>query len=345
MKDTFLILFATATSLILLAVSAGPAYGQATSPRAVLVIHGGAGSIVPEGMPEERRQAYVEGLEAALRAGYRVLEAGGSSVDAVVAAVSVMEDSPLFNSGLGAVLNSEGTAELDASIMEGKFHRAGAVAAVTRVPNPIRLARAVMERTEYVLLVGEGAESFASELEMELVPPDYFRTDERVEQYERYLESRSGDTGDGGSLVPSSKPSVYGTVGAVALDKNGDLAAATSTGGRSFKKWSRVGDSPIIGAGTYADNETCAVSATGTGEFFIRGVLSYRISALMHYAGLSVQEAAASVIHGTLTSMEGDGGVIGLDRDGNVAMTFNTSGMFRGYVDEDGTTYVAMFDD
>lgn len=345
MKDMFFILIATASCLILSAGSAGPTYGQDSSLKAVLVIHGGAGSIVPEGMPEERRQAYADELVEALRAGYRVIESGGSSVDAVEAAVVTMENSPLFNSGLGAVLNNEGTAELDASIMEGRFHRAGAVAAVTRVPNPIRLARAVMERTDYVLLVGEGAESFASELEMELVPGEYFRTNERVEQYERYIESRSGDTGDANSLAPFVEPPVYGTVGAVALDKNGDLAAATSTGGRSFKKWSRVGDSPIIGAGTYADNETCAVSATGTGEFFIRGVLSFRISALMRYAGLTIQEAASSVIHGTLTTMGGDGGVIGLDRDGNVAMTFNTSGMFRGYVDEDGTTSVAMFGD
>ncbi len=318
---------------------------QETPAKAVLVIHGGAGSINKANMSSDREAAYREKLEEALRAGHAELEGGRSSVDAVIAAIIVMEDSPLFNSGRGAVMTSLGTVELDASIMDGKTRNAGAVASVKHVKNPIRLARAVMEQSKHVLLSGDGADAFAREVGMEIVPNEYFRTQRRLEQYERYKQEESGDSGDSGSVMEDRASRKYGTVGAVALDRDGNLAAGTSTGGTSFKKWGRVGDSPIIGAGTYAHNSTCAVSATGTGEYFIRGVLAFRISALMQYAGLSLSESAASVIHGTLTEMGGDGGVIGLDRQGNVAMPFNTDGMFRGYIDEAGNVQVAMFGD
>lgn len=314
-------------------------------PRGVLVIHGGAGSITRDNMTAERETEYREQLERALRAGHDVLRGGGSSLDAVVTAITIMEDSPLFNSGRGAVLTSEGTVELDASIMEGSTHNAGAVASVKHARSPIRLARAVMEQSPHVMLAGEGADAFATEIGAEIVPNEYFRTERRLEQYERYRQRENDDTGDAGSGSGEWNDRKFGTVGAAALDNAGNLTAGTSTGGTSFKKWGRVGDSPIIGAGTYADNATCAVSATGTGEYFIRGVLAFRISALMQYAGLSLHESAASVIHGTLTGMGGDGGIVGLDREGNVAITFNTDGMLRGYVDEAGNVHVALFGD
>lgn len=346
MKDTFGLLM-TITTLLFLISGLNVAAAQETNapPSAVLVIHGGAGSITRENMSADREAAYREKLEEALRAGHDVLEAGQSSLDAVIAAITVMEESPLFNSGRGAVLTSAGSVELDASIMDGKTRNAGAVASIKHVKSPISLARAVMERSPHVFLVGEGAEAFAEEAGMEMVPNEYFRTERRVEQYEQYKQRESGDTGDAAQQPADWESRKYGTVGAAALDGDGNLAAGTSTGGTSFKKWGRVGDSPIIGAGTYADNRTCAVSATGTGEYFIRGVLAFRISALMQYAGLSLPESAASVIHGTLTEMGGNGGFIGLDREGNVAMAFNTDGMFRGYIDKAGNVYVAMFGD
>lgn len=323
------------------------AQAQEPAPRAVVVVHGGAGSIRPERIPLERRQEYSQALEQALLAGYTTIQSGGTSPDAVEATIRVLEDSPLFNAGLGAVLNSDGIAELDASIMDGSSHRAGAVAAVRHIPNPVSLARAVMDRTNYVLLSGRGAEMFAAEIGMDTVSVEYFRTDERLRQYNEDKDRRSEPTGGTGERGAewSGELRGIGTVGAVARDRNGNLAAATSTGGISYKQWSRIGDSPIIGAGTYADNETAAVSATGTGEYFIRGALAFRVTALMRYAGLPLAEAAASVIHGTLASMGGDGGMISIDQAGNIAMPFNTDGMFRGYVDEQGKTYVAMFGD
>jgi len=340
MKDT--IFFISVISTLALGLP-DVASAQEAPPRVVLVVHGGAGSISPENTPESRQQEVSDKLEEALMAGYHVLDEGGTSLDAVVAAVTIMEDSPIFNAGRGAVLTSAGTVELDASIMDGASRSAGGVAGVKRVKSPIALARAVMEQTDHVLLAGEGAEAFAAEIGMEMVDNEYFRTDRRVEQFESRKARLNDDTGDARILQSVRESGHYGTVGAAALDSEGNLAAATSTGGLSFKKWGRIGDSPIIGAGTYADNETCAISATGTGEYFIRGVLSFRISALMQHAGLSLEDAASSAIHGTLSEMGGDGGVIGLDRDGNVTMTFNTDGMYRGYVDAAGNTHVAMF--
>lgn len=345
MKDTFVSLtIAVIISLVAGFLNTAAAQAVGSPPQGVLVIHGGAGSIERENMSADMEAAYREKLEEALRTGNRALQAGQSSLDAVIAAITVMEDSPLFNAGHGAVLTSEGTVELDASIMEGKTLKAGAVASVKQAKNPITLARAVMEQSPHVLLAGDGADAFAREIGAQMVPNEYFRTDRRLEQYERYKQ-RSDDTGDAGGRLEDLESRKYGTVGAAALDRSGNLAAGTSTGGTSFKRWGRVGDSPIIGAGTYADNATCAISATGTGEYFIRGALAFRISALMQYAGLSLPESAASVIHGTLSGMGGDGGVIGLDREGNVTMTFNTAGMFRGYVDDAGNVHVALFGD
>ena len=306
--------------------------------KVVLAIHGGAGAMERGSMSAEREQAYRTKLEEALKTGYAVLQQNGSSLDAVEAAIQVLEESPLFNAGRGAVLTNEGTAELDASIMDGKTLTAGAVAGVKRVKSPIQLARMVMERSPHVMFAGEGAEVFAREQGLELVPNEYFRTEERVKQLQRMKES-------GAARFESEPFEKYGTVGAVALDEAGNLAAGTSTGGMMNKRFGRIGDSPIVGAGTYADNTTCAVSSTGHGEYFIRGVVAYRISALMQYGGLSLAESAAAVIHGTLTEMGGTGGVIALDREGNVAMPFNTTGMFRGYITESGETKVLIYRD
>ncbi len=336
-------------------------YAQADGHQIKMVVHGGAGTITPDNVDAERQRAYEDKLGEALQSGYEVLRTGGSSLDAVVAAITILEDSPLFNAGRGAVLTSAGTAELDASVMEGRTRNAGAVASVTTVKNPIRLARRVMEQSRHVMLVGDGAESFAEEQGVELVGNEYFRTERRLQQYERYRQrlEEGADTGSRNDVPSENEHSFapadlyasprednlreFGTVGAVALDAEGDLAAGTSTGGISYKRWGRIGDSPIIGAGTFADNQTCAISATGDGEYFIRGVVAHDISAMMRYAGLSLREAASAVIHGKLPEMGGTGGMIGLDRDGNVAMVFNRAGMFRGTVDHEGNIVVKMF--
>lgn len=305
-----------------------------------IAMHGGAGA--PPNLPAERRAEYEAKLEEALRTGYAILEKGGSSLDAVEAAVRVLEDSPLYNAGRGAVLTNEGTAELDASIMEGKTRNAGAVASVKHVRNPISLARKVMEESPHVLLVGDGAEVFAKEQRQPLVDNEYFRTERRIEQWRRTHEREQRQEGASFDVEEREK---MGTVGAVALDREGNLAAATSTGGRHYKKFGRVGDSPIIGAGTYADNETCAVSATGHGEYFIRGAIAYDIAAIMRYKGLTVKEAAESRIHEKLAGMGGTGGVIAIDAKGNIAMPFNTDGMYRGSIDTKGELKVAIYSD
>lgn len=325
--------------------------GEAPAPFA-LAIHGGAGTITREGMTPEREQAYRAQLEEALRTGHAVLERGGTSLDAVVATIQVLEDSPLFNAGRGAVFTNEGTHELDASIMEGAQRRAGAVAGVKHVKSPIALARLVMEASPHVMLVGDGAEAFAREHSLEMVSNDYFDTETRRRQLE-YIQQEEAqqkagpDQGDAGRDAGYSDPfdRKYGTVGAVALDRQGNLAAGTSTGGMTNKRWGRVGDSPIIGAGTYADNETCAVSATGHGEYFIRGAIAHDIAAMMRYAGLPVVEAANAVIHGKLTEMGGTGGVIAMDRQGRVAMPFNTPGMYRGTIDAEGNVHIEIYRD
>jgi L-asparaginase / beta-aspartyl-peptidase len=302
-----------------------------------LVIHGGAGTITRENMSAERERLYHQKLKEALDSGYAVLEKGGRSVDAVIAAIKLLEDSPLFNAGKGAVLNHDGINELDAAIMDGSNLMAGAVAGVTTIKNPIAAAYAVMAQSEHVLLIAKGAEKFAEEQGLEIVPQSYFFDSLR---YEQLLKAKQTDQK---KELEQDKKS--GTVGCVALDKEGNLAAGTSTGGMTNKKYGRVGDSPIIGAGTYANNATCAVSATGWGEYFIRLSIAHDIHALMEYAGLSIQQASDSVILKKLPRLGGNGGVIGLDRQGNFSMTFSTKGMYRGYIAKKGEAKTFIYPD
>ncbi len=301
-------------------------------PKFAIAIHGGAGTILKSHLTPEQDALYRERLTRALETGYALLECGSTSLDAVEAVVQLLEDDSLFNAGKGAVFNSDGKVELDASIMDGKTLKAGAVAALHHVKNPICLARAVMENSEHVFLIGEGAEAFAKAHQIELVDESYFFTEARWQSLQKAKSKES--------LTEKEK---HGTVGAVALDQFGNLAAATSTGGMTNKKFGRVGDSPIIGAGTYADNETCAVSATGHGEYFIRAVVAHDIAALMRYKNLSVQAAAEEVVMRKLTKLGGTGGVIAIDRNGNIAMPFNTEGMYRGYKVQGGKTFVAIY--
>jgi L-asparaginase / beta-aspartyl-peptidase len=291
-----------------------------------IAVHGGAGVMPGAELTPGRRKAFQDGLESALRAGYGVLEAGGASLDAVVAAVKVLEDDPLFNAGRGSVLAANGLHELDASIMDGRDLRAGSVTGVRHVRNPVELARLVMDGSPHVMLAGPGADEFAVEVGLSPVANDYFATDRRRLELERCLRGGAGP-GDEAAL---------GTVGAVALDAQGNLAAATSTGGMTGKKWGRVGDSPIIGAGTYAANDCCAVSATGHGEYFIRAAVAHEIASLMRYRGMGVVEAADEVVMKQLVTLGGSGGVIAVGRDGSIAMPFNSPGMLRGAMDSRG---------
>jgi beta-aspartyl-peptidase (threonine type) len=308
----------------------------------VLVIHGGAGNIVKQNMPPGKEPDYRAALEAALKKGYAILQAGGSSIDAVEATVRVLEDDPLFNAGKGAVFTNDGRNELDASIMNGKTLAAGAVAGVHIIKNPVSLARAVMEKSEHVMMAGEGAEKFAATVGIETVDPSYFRTDARWKGLEKARQADSQKTRLDHSFSPQTRDEKFGTVGCVALDKQGNLAAATSTGGMTNKKYGRIGDSPIIGAGTYANNNTVAVSCTGWGEFYIRNVVAYDLSALMEYKGLTVEEAGNTVIK-KVGRLGGNGGLIALDKHGNMAMPFNTEGMFRGTVTKDGRVTVLFY--
>jgi beta-aspartyl-peptidase (threonine type) len=296
-------------------------------------------------MTAEKEARYREALEQSLRAGYESLQRSGSSLDAVEAAIKVLEDSPLFNAGKGAVFTHEGRNELDASIMEGAEKRAGAVAGLTRIKNPIAAARAVMERSPHVLLVGEGADRFALGQKLEEVNPVYFWTPERWKALQEALEQERSSAGPQTSRrdPPSAPDRPFGTVGAVALDRHGNLAAGTSTGGMTNKRAGRVGDSPIIGAGTYAENATCAVSATGHGEVFIRYAVAHEISALMKYGKRTVQEAARTVLAQLPQEPGGVGGLIALDAQGNAALEFDTEGMFRGTITEDGTIAIGIY--
>ena len=309
-----------------------------------LVIHGGAGTILKKNMTPELEKKYHLKLKEALQTGYDILKAGGTSVEAVEKTIRTLEDSPLFNAGKGAVFTAAGTNELDASIMEGKTLNAGAVAGVKHVRNPISLARKVMEISPHVMLTGQGAERFALKQKFQLVDKQYFFTQKRWDSMQRIKERQKKKESPSPIAHLQVEPLPYlGTVGAAALDKSGNLAAGTSTGGMTNKKYGRVGDSPIIGAGTYANNNTCAVSATGHGEFFIRRVVCYDISALMEYKGLSLKEAADLVVKEKLVKMKGTGGVIAIDRQGNVAMPFNTAGMYRGYVLKDGKIITKIY--
>ncbi|MEP7042197.1 MAG: isoaspartyl peptidase/L-asparaginase [Dokdonella sp.] len=300
----------------------------------VLVIHGGAGVIKADLTPEKEARVRAD-LEAALQAGHAVLKAGGSSLDAVAAAVVVMEDSPSFNAGKGSVFTHEGSNEMDAAIMDGASLRAGAVAGVQRVKNPVLLARAVMNASPHVFLVGAGAEAFATTAGVELADPAYFHTDDRWQQLQQALRDEAEQRVD-----PARTPH-HGTVGAVALDVHGRLAAATSTGGMTNKRWGRVGDSPLIGAGTYA-NAHCAVSATGWGEYYIRSAAAHDICARVEYASKSVAQAATEVVMDIIPRLGGDGGAIALDDLGNFATPFNTDGMYRGWVDREGNLFVHL---
>jgi beta-aspartyl-peptidase (threonine type) len=286
-----------------------------------LAIHGGAGTLPRAESGGERELRYRAGLAAALDAGYAVLEAHGSSLDAVTRAVTVLEDNPLFNAGLGSVFTLDGRNELDAAIMDGRTLNAGSVCGVTHIRNPIELARAVMEHSEYVMLSGAGAEEFALSRGFALVPRSYFYTPERWRQLERI---RGGDAGLSALTI-----SHVGTVGAVALDAEGRLAAATSTGGMTGKRYSRIGDSPIIGAGTYADDRSCAVSATGHGEMFIRAAVAHDICSRMRFGSRTLREAVREVVFDELVKLQGEGGVIAIDAQGEIAMEFNSEGMFR----------------
>jgi L-asparaginase / beta-aspartyl-peptidase len=286
-----------------------------------IAIHGGAGTILRSTMTPELQLQYETGLQAALEAGYKILEDGGSSLDAVEAAVTSLEDFPLFNAGKGAVFNNIGGHEMDAAIMFGKGLEAGAVCGVSHVKNPVRLARAIMDHSEHVVLCGAGAEQFAKLQQLPSEDDAYFYTEQRYQQWQQALKE------DKVQLDHSDRK--FGTVGAVALDKDGNLSAATSTGGMTNKKFGRMGDSPVIGAGTYANNNTCAISCTGHGELFIRSVVAYDISCLMEYKGLSLKEACDLVVHDKLVKIGGEGGLIALDKHGNIEMKFNSEGMYR----------------
>ena len=303
----------------------------------VLVMHGGAGVIKKDLTPEKEKLVRAD-LEQALITGYAVLKSGGTSLDAVSKAIVVLEDSPRFNAGKGAVFTHDGSNELDAAIMDGATLRAGAVAGVHRVRNPILLARAVMEKSQHVMLVGDGAEQFAQQMGIALVDPSYFRTDERWQQLQEALKAESNK-----QASALGRAIHYGTVGAVALDAQGHLAAATSTGGMTNKQPGRVGDTPIIGAGCYASNDTCAISTTGTGEMFIRLVAAHDVAARMKYAGASLERASHSVIHEQLPLIGGSGGLVAVDAHGNVSMPFNTEGMYRGFIRTGQAPVVAIY--
>lgn len=303
-----------------------------------IAIHGGAGTLVKGMMTEEKEKAYKSALSSALEAGYNILSEGGDSLDAVEAAVICLEDSPLFNAGKGSVFTADGSHEMDASIMEGKHRQAGAVSLITGIKNPIRLARDVMEKSDHVFLAGTGAMEFAQGLDYELFNEEYFYDQLRYDQWQEVKGSTKFQLDH-----TLNKDHKYGTVGAVACDINGNLAAATSTGGMTNKRYGRVGDSPMVGAGTYAHNDTCAVSCTGSGEFFIRGVVAYDISCLMEYKGMTLKEAADEVIMKRILEINGDGGVVAVDNQGNIAMPFNTEGMYRASRKQGEEAFVKIY--
>jgi beta-aspartyl-peptidase (threonine type) len=299
-----------------------------------IAIHGGAGTLPRADISSEQEKLYLAGLDAALDAGFAVLKRDGTSLDATIAAVRVLEDNPLFNAGRGAVLNRDGIAELDASVMDGKTLSAGAVSGLRTVKSPIELARLVMQKSPHVMLVGAGAEEFAKSQGVEMVPNEYFVTPVRKMQLERLLR--------GAVSTKENDLAAFGTVGAVALDSSGNLAAATSTGGMTGKRWGRVGDSPIIGAGTYANNASCAVSATGHGEYFIRTVVAHDICAQVEYLKIPLPAASAAVL-AKMKALGGNGGVIAIDPAGEVVLDFNSEGMFRGLATSKGQREVAIF--
>ena len=293
----------------------------------VIAIHGGAGIILKGDLSIEKEKLIREKLDEAISHGYEILKSTGSSTDAVVETIKILENSPLSNAGKGAVFTNQGTIEHDASIMNGETLNAGASTGTMHIKNPITLAHSIMTSSEHVFLSREGAEEFAKLQNLEMVEQDYFYTDFRLNQLEKQKNTDSK----------------FGTVGCVAMDINGNLAAGTSTGGMTNKKWGRIGDSPIIGAGTYANNKTCAVSCTGSGEYFMRSVVAYDISALMEYKDLALNEAVYNVIHKKLPSLGGDGGLIAIDNQGNIVMDFNTPGMYRASINKDGEKNIDIY--
>jgi L-asparaginase / beta-aspartyl-peptidase len=309
-----------------------------------IVIHGGAGTIIKEDMSPELEKAYYKGLQEALNAGYAVLEQGGTAVNAVKAAAIYLEDNILFNAGRGSVFTKKGVQEMDAAIMEGKELRAGAVATVRNIRNPIELAAEVMDHSNHVFLSGKGANDFAIKQGIKLEPDEYFFSQFRYDQWKAVRDSDNymldHTNQDMEELMKDKK---FGTVGAVACDKEGNIAAATSTGGMTNKKYGRIGDSPMIGSGTYANNKTCAISCTGHGEVFIRAVAAHTVHALMQYRKATLEEACNEVVLKLLVEMEGEGGLIGVDAEGNAAMVFNSAGMYRGVKSSDGTNEVAIY--
>ena len=332
MKKTTFILVWIAAMLI------APLKAQETASNVVMVLHGGAGTILPEYMTPERQQKITADLKEALNASYAMWKKDGSSLDMVVAAIKILEDSPEFNAGRGAVFTHEGHNELDASIMSGKDLNAGAVAGVSTVKNPIEAARAVMESSPHVLLSREGAEAFAERQGLEMADSSWFYTEDRYKSLQRALDEEKKN-----GAVETPVDAKMGTVGAVAVDREGNISAGTSTGGMTNKRWARIGDSPVIGAGTYADNRTCGVSCTGHGEYFIRVAAAHSVHARMMFNEQTVADATKAVID-ELGSMNAPGGLIALDADGNAVMVFNTVGMYRAYITTDGTIEVRFYE-
>ncbi|MDP2175662.1 MAG: isoaspartyl peptidase/L-asparaginase [Bacteroidota bacterium] len=306
--------------------------------KTAIAIHGGAGTIAPHLLTAELEKAYLAGLKIALMAGNSVLKEGGSSTEAVLAAVVELENNPLFNAGKGGVFNHLGQHEMDAAIMEGQFLKAGAVSGVKNIKNPVLLAHAVMTKSPHVMMSGDGAEAFAKSVNIEFADNAYFHTEHR---YQQWLDIK--DTENYQLDHTAKSENKMGTVGAVALDKDGNIAAATSTGGMTNKKFGRVGDSPIIGAGTYANNETCAISCTGHGELFIRSVVAYDISCLMAYKGLTLKQACEIVVMDKLVKIGGEGGLVAIDAMGNIEMPFNSEGMYRASLGVDGVMNVKIY--
>ena len=319
-----------------------------TKAEFAIIIHGGAGTILKKNMTPEKEAAYEAKLEEAIRVGYNILKNGGSSLDAVEKTINIMEDSPLFNAGKGAVFTNAETNELDASIMDGNTLNAGASAGTTTVRNPINLARIIMDKSPHVMMAGIGAETYAKEQGLTMVDPSYFYTESRFNSLKRAIdrEKIELDHDDKQAFYdPEIKDSKFGTVGCAALDKNGNLAAGTSTGGMTNKRYGRVGDAPIIGAGTYANNNSCAVSSTGWGEYFIRAMVAHDISALMQYRGLSLKEAAREVIQNKAPELGGDGGIVAVDKNGNMVAEFNTAGMYRATMNDKGELEIGIYKD
>ncbi|MFY7652641.1 MAG: isoaspartyl peptidase/L-asparaginase family protein [Chitinophagaceae bacterium] len=324
---------------------------QTNHPKFGIAIHGGAGTILQSTMTPEKEKQYKQGLQTALDTGYAILARGGTALNAVEAAVKLLENNPLFNAGKGAVFTNEGKNELDAAIMDGKTLKAGSVAGITNIKNPITAARAVMEKSEHVMMTGKGAEQFAAKNGCEVVDPSYFYTEERWKGLQRAKKEDSSQMQldhtvpktSSSIKQPGNKDFKYGTVGAVAVDKDGNLAAATSTGGMTNKKFGRIGDAPIIGAGTYAQNSTCAISCTGWGEYFIRLVMAKTISDRMEFGNQSLEKAANTLIHEKLPALGGDGGLIAIDKNLHIAMPFNTAGMYRGFKKSTGEETIKIY--